>query len=316
MIHRLDLTSLVRRVNELAPLPAVAMRVLQIVNDESASAESLAASISVDQALTATLLRVANSAYIAAGREITTVRDTVVLLGVDEVRKIVLTASMMRRFGDGPGPLDPATFWGHSVAVAIVADVMARHTGLAKPEEAYTAGILHDIGKLVMNQYAPEQLTAAISRSLNQGIPIETAEIDVFGFSHAELGSRLAEAWRLPENLAEAIANHHGAPQESDGLSYVVAHSYTLCRDHGLWCGFDAIEPGVLPDGEQGEDQLRAAVLARMGGMEQIIERAVSFLQASAIAAPERAQSQVRSTSGPQQWRTQAGAFRPFRRTW
>src|SRR5687767_7752957 len=97
MIQRMDLTSLVRRVTELAPLPAVAMHLLQLVNDDSTSAEDLASAISVDQALTATLLRVANSAYIAAGREITTVRDAVVLLGVDEVRKIVLTASMMRR---------------------------------------------------------------------------------------------------------------------------------------------------------------------------------------------------------------------------
>jgi putative nucleotidyltransferase with HDIG domain len=316
MVQRLDLTSLVRRVNELAPLPAVAMRVLQLVNDDSASADELASAVSVDQALTATLLRVANSAYIAAGREITTVRDAAVLLGVDEVRKIVLTASMMRRFGAAAGPLDPATFWGHSVAVAIVADVMARHTGLAKPDEAYTAGILHDIGKLVMNQYAPDQLTAAISRSVSHGVPIERAEIDVFGFSHSELGSRLAAVWRLPDNLVDAIAAHHGAPPQSDGLSYVVAQSYTLCRDHGLWCGFDAVEPGVLPDGAQGEDPLRVAVLARMGGMEQIIERTVSFLQSSSIAPPQRIQPQFSPLVGAHERRVQAGAFRPFRRTW
>jgi hypothetical protein len=98
-----------------------------------------------------------------------------------------------------------------------------------------------------------------------------------------------------------------------------VAQSYTLCREHGLWCGFDAIEPEVLSEGEQVDDPLRAAVLVRMGGMEQIIDRTTSFLESSSIRVPQRSeQPQLwsRPSVTPQERRVQAGAFRPFRRTW
>jgi putative nucleotidyltransferase with HDIG domain len=278
MPEHIDLSEFVNQVNQLAPLPAVAMKVLQL-------AEDVASTIATDQALTARLLRLANSAYFAAGREITTVRDAVVLLGMAEVRRLVLTTALMGNFSDDTGALSLPAFWGHALAVGMVAEVMARHTGLATPEEAFTAGILHDIGKLVMNQYAKEHLDAAVALATSKGLPMERAEAEVFGFSHPQLGRRLAQNWRLPPALAAAIADHHRVPGTEHGLSYVVAQANSLCRDHGLWCGFEEIEPGAtLPALEETQDPLRAAALAKLGGFERIVERATSFIQSSPLA--------------------------------
>lgn len=288
MADHVDLNELVHQVNQLAPLPAVAMRVLQLAEDPNASAQELASAIATDQALTAKLLRLANSAYFAAGREITTVRDAVVLLGMSEIRRLVLTTALMGHFADDTGTLSIAAFWGHALATGMVAQVMARHTGLAAPEEAYTAGILHDIGKLVMNQYATERFDAAATLATTKGIPMERAEAEVFGFSHPELGRRLAESWRLPASLAGAIAHHHALPGTEHGLDYVVAQANDLCRDHGLWCGFEDIEPGAAQPTNSSEDPLRAAALAKLGGFDRILERANGLISASPIAGLRR----------------------------
>jgi putative nucleotidyltransferase with HDIG domain len=282
MQHHLTIDTLVRQVQQLAPLPAVALKVLELAHDDRSSAADLASVIATDQAMTAKLLRLANSAYFAAGRAIPTVRDAVVVLGVIEVRRLVLTTALMGNFsGPSGGDFHVPSFWGHALAVGLVAEVMAHHTGRAVPEEAFTAGILHDIGKLVMSQYEKERFEAATTLATVKGIPLERAEAEVFGFSHPELGSRLATAWRFPPTLCEAIAAHHGAPDASHGLAWVVAQANALCRDHGLWCGFVDIEPGAPPPPDVPvRDPLRAAVLARLGGWERVLERTQAFFQA------------------------------------
>jgi putative nucleotidyltransferase with HDIG domain len=281
MIERVDLNEFVNRVNQLAPLPAVALRVLQLAEDQRTSAADLASVIATDQAMTAKLLRLANSAYFAAGREITTVRDAIVLLGMVEIRRLVLTTALMGQFTGDPGTLNVAAFWGHALAVGMVAEVMARNTGLATPEEAFTAGILHDIGKLVMVQYLKEHFDAAATFATTKGVPLHRAEAEVFGFDHPMLGRKLAEVWRLPQGLVDAIAHHHVGPGQDLGLSHVVAQANDLCRDHGLWCGFEDMEPGASIPDTRVEDPIRAAALAKLGGFDKVVERANSFLQSS-----------------------------------
>lgn len=283
---QIDLNTFVGQVQQIAPLPAVAMKVVQMAQDENTSAGDIASVLATDQAMTAKLLRLANSAYFAAGREIVTVRDAIVLLGMMEIRRLVLTTALMGRFtGSEGGAFSVTAFWGHALAVGMVAEVMARYTRLAAPEEAFTAGILHDIGKLVMNQYLKEQFDAATALATARGIPLEYAERTIFGFNHAMVGTRLGEIWRLPASLCEAIALHHSRPRPDKGLPFVVAQANDLCRDHGLWCGFEETEPGAkLPDAGQTDDPLRAAVLSKLGGWEKVVERANSFLGSAGMA--------------------------------
>ncbi|MBI2760313.1 MAG: HDOD domain-containing protein [Chloroflexi bacterium] len=276
-----DLNTLVNQVQQLAPLPAVALRVMELAQDDHSNASDLASVIATDQAMTAKLLRLANSAYFAAGREIKTARDAVVMLGMMEVRRLVLTSALMGRFGDGNGTMSVTSFWGHGLAVGMVAEVTARHTKLAQPEEAFTAGVIHDIGKLVMDQYLKDRFAAATALATTKGMALVQAEREVFGYTHAQVGARLAEIWRLPASLSEAIAEHHNAPGQDSGLRFVVAQANDLCRDHGLWCGFEDTEPGAtLPDTHV-DDPMRAAVLSKLGGWERVIERSSAFVESS-----------------------------------
>ena len=301
MTTQVELAEFVKHVNEVAPMPAIAVRTLQMAEDDRSSAADLASIIATEQAMTAKLLRLANSAYFAAGREVTTVRDAVVLLGMSEIRRLILTTALMGRFtGDGAGAFSVTAFWGHGLAVGMIAEVMARQTRLAAPEEAFTAGILHDIGKLVMNEYLAEAFAEAADLAAGRGIPLIVAEKEVFGFSHTELGEQLADVWRLPPTLAQAIGEHHHDDLTHDHrLSYVVSHANTLVRDHGLWCGFEDVEPGATlnEDDEVADDPMRAAALARLGGMDRVMERVAGFLKS--VMPPPRPAPGLRTVIAP-----------------
>jgi putative nucleotidyltransferase with HDIG domain len=206
----------------------------------------------------------------------------------------VLTTALMGQYTADPGTLNVAAFWGHALAVGMVAEVMARNTGLAAPEEAFTAGILHDIGKLVMVQYLKDHFEAAATFATSRGIPLHRSEAEVFGFDHAMLGKRLAEAWRLPPGLVMAIAHHHANPGQEDGLSFVVHQANELCRDHGLWCGFEETEPGAAPPTAGTDDPIRAAALAKLGGFDKVVERANGFLTSSPVVPERRKPADIR----------------------
>ncbi len=279
-----DVDTLADRVNDLQPLPEVATRVMQLAESTEFSAGDLAAVVSSDQALTAKLLRLANSAYYGFSRRIATVRDAVVLLGFREVRALAMAASVMDLFSTRHrGPFNLDLFWGHSVAAALVAESLAKETGYAAPEESYTAGILHDVGKLILNQYMPQEYAAVVEIALGQGLPIHQAEQRTLGFTHAAVGAKLAERWRFPPQLTAAVGDHHRAniSRERSPLTYVVARANAMCHEYGLWAGFEYDDaPEVRFKLDEG-DPVRTSLLRRLGGMEAVEERAKAFLSST-----------------------------------
>ncbi len=284
---RITLTELLDQVESLAPLPAVASRVMQVVEEDRFSAYDLAAVIATDTALTAKILRLANSAFYGYPRRIATVRDGVVLIGFRAVRSTAVAAAIVEMFPpSGHGPFQVDLFWGHSVACGLVAEIMARETGYARPDQAFTAGILHDIGRLLLSQYQPDGFGQALYRALQDGAPLEEAERIQFGFDHSLLGARLAERWNFPGELCQAIQHHHDLAHAMDrsGLTYVVAHANALCHQHGLWCGLDSDVGTQVPTVAREMDEslpLYGQVLARAGGMAEIERRTIAFLRSA-----------------------------------
>jgi putative nucleotidyltransferase with HDIG domain len=204
-----------------------------------------------------------------------------VLLGFREVRSIAMAASIMDLFASRTASrfsLD--LFWGHSIAVAVVAESLAKETGFALPEEAFTAGVMHDIGKLVLNQYMPQEYAQVVDMAIDSRLAVHQAELRVLGFSHAQVGGRLADRWQFPESLTSAIGDHHHMNVASDTtpLTYIVTRADALCREYGLWAGFEY--PTAPPDHATAvtDDPLREALLSRLGGMEAVETRAKSFL--------------------------------------
>ena len=221
-------SQLVRTIVDLPPLPAVAFRVLALVNDERTTASDLARLLSADQALSAKLLRVANSVEWGFERRITTVREAVVVLGFKQVRQLALVTSVVSNFKRPAAPdslFDADLFWLHNMAVGLAGEAVAKKTRTALPGDAFTAGVLHDLGRLALRDTLPREFEAAIALHENRCISLHDAEVRTTGYAHEDVGRALGEMWSFPGNIVEAIENHHrlDLTLENDGLSGIVA---------------------------------------------------------------------------------------------
>lgn len=280
-----SLEALLDRVEELAPLPQAASRVIGVTEDDRFSAYDLAAIIATDTALTAKILRLANSASYGFPRRIATVRDAVVLIGFRSVRSMAIAASILDLITvSSESRFNGDLFWGHSVACGLAAEAMARESRDARPDEAFTAGVLHDVGRLVLSQYAADAFGRALYLALQEARPLIDVERSQFGYDHAQVGAGLAQRWHFPDNVREAIADHHDLAITADrsGLTYVVAHANALCHRHRLWCGLDTDEGArVYPSqySSTTNDPIFAAVHRRLGGRAEIEERVRDFIQ-------------------------------------
>lgn len=258
-----------------------------MADDDRTSAMDLAQVLSTDQALTAKLIRISNSAYYGFARRVSTVREAVVMLGFKQVRQVAVGASLINTFRGSKGvddPFDVDLFWGHSVAVAVAAEFLAKKTRAARPEDAFTAGILHDIGRLVIRQVLPQEFAAAVSMARSTGMPLHEAEMQTTGYAHDDVGRALGERWKFPGHLIEAVRCHHDErlTPANDGLAGIIAQSNRLALHYGLYCGYDMEGGEMLPVPADLED-----VEAACGGIDRVLERAFSFIE-SASGAPDR----------------------------
>jgi len=207
--RRLD--EIIRSVNRLRPLPASATRLLKELDDPHATARTVAELIALDQALTAYVLKVANSAAMGYLIPCASIQEAVVRLGFKQIRS--LTYSTI-----ASGPLSARLsgyrlgdqgLWYHSVVVASSAHWLATALHYPDPEKAYVAGLLHDIGKLVLDQYVMADYHQIVKIMHAQRLPMWQVEQQLFGIDHANVGGLAANHWQFPSELTEAIRNHH-----------------------------------------------------------------------------------------------------------
>lgn len=272
---------IVNRTAELTPLRSVAARAISIAEDERSAAMDLAAVLSSDQALTARLLRLSNSAYYGYARRISTVREAVILLGMRTVRSVAITSGIIDSFRESDlGEFDHDLFWAHSVTVGIVAEAIARDTKVARPEDAFTAGVLHDVGKLAMLLCEPELFAEAADLVVRENRRFAEAERAVFGLSHALVGARLAQRWKFPEALIAAIRDHHPDHPAStiETLNDVVAAANLAVNREGLAAGFDWTREPERRPAQALPPRVDAAIARIPGGMRELEEKARAFL--------------------------------------
>ena len=288
---RNKLRSIVNRTTDLAPLKSVATRAIQLAEDERSAAMDLATVISSDQALTAKLLKLSNSAYYGYARRISNVREAVILLGMRTVRSVAISSGIIEAFRmpeiDGDG-FDPDLFWAHSVSVGIVAEVIARDTRVARPEDAFTAGVLHDVGKLAMMLCEPQLFAELLDLVKHENMRYREVEIAVFGIGHEHVGARLAERWKFPEPLVTSIREHHplrGVP-EIASLGDVVAAANLACNREGLACGFDYTGDDEKKTIQALPPAVDIAINRVHGGMATLQEKARAFLMHVTARAP------------------------------
>jgi putative nucleotidyltransferase with HDIG domain len=205
------LNEILKSVSRLRPLPGNAVRILKALDDPSSTAAMIADIISLDQALTAYILRAANSAALSSLMGCTTVSEAVMRLGFKQVRSLVYStiaagplSTRLSGYRQGDQEL-----WRHSIAAATAAHWLAGALHYPDPEKAYVAGLLHDLGKLLLDQYvlADYNQIEAVMRS--QQVPLYLIEEQFFGVDHAAVGGLMAAQWQFPSELADAIRYHH-----------------------------------------------------------------------------------------------------------
>lgn len=259
-------TPRVEYVDALPPLPQVALRVIQVAQDPRSSAADLAMAVSSDPALAARVLRVANSPLYRAQRKITSVQEALVRLGFVQARNIAVSSAITAAYApDARNALFRIEeFWRHSLAVAFrTSELAGMRRGFDVPT-AFTAGLLHDIGRLALYYADPAGVDQAVARALAEDVPFDVIECEELGARHDEVGGKLAERWGLPAATVEAIAEHHHPSAE--GLAGIV-------RESDSWCVANAFLPGYRVPGPPGSKPARSPEGERMARqVGQLIE--------------------------------------------
>jgi putative nucleotidyltransferase with HDIG domain len=200
------------------------MELLSIVDQEDADLSLLAKKVSHDLALTAKTLQLANSPMFATGIKVATVQQAITLLGFDKVRALItraaLTGCFPERICKG---FDHTMFWHHSKATAIAASILARHIGLNE-NHAFTAGLLHDIGRLVLVSSLPDDYATALACRAEQNCSMIDAEQQIFGADHTTVGELLAVNWNFSNEIRLAIACHHQPDRPGGGFLAAIVH--------------------------------------------------------------------------------------------
>jgi HD-like signal output (HDOD) protein len=229
-----DLKSLVERIYDLPTLPEVIAAVNRLLDDPESSASDLNGVIGRDPALATRILRIVNSPFYGLPNKISSIGQAVVILGFSTVRSLAISASVLEVFGPGAGGFDYAAFWKHQIGCAVVCETLGRRQPGVNPDTAFVLGLTHDLGKLILDQYAHDALATVLKRAADGELPFEEAEREVLQASHAEVGYWLAERWAFPEELARAIRHQHAPDLASDGtsarLAAVCAFARYVCR--------------------------------------------------------------------------------------
>lgn len=207
-----NIAELVRGVGGLVTLPDVFIRINQLVEDPNSNMADIAKVVGQDPSFTVRLLRVANSSFYGFSSTIDTVPKAVSIIGTSQVRSLALATSVASSFEGLPNTLvSMEDFWRHSLYCALVARILAKRARKCDPDAVFTAGLLHDIGELVIFNRLPQQAKEVLLLVLDSGdeVPVYLAERQVIGFDHAQAGGELARQWRLPPVLEECIEFHH-----------------------------------------------------------------------------------------------------------
>lgn len=196
------------RITELPTLPIIITELLGLLDNPKSTPKDINELIRNDQSLTSKTLRLVNSSYYGFPRGISTVTEAVVILGFDTVRNLALSASIVKILKGG-GAFDKTEFWRHTVAVAFMSRIVAKHVKYSNVEVAFVAGLLHDIAKVFEDQYFSEEFYESVELSREKIIQLYMAEREILGYDHAAIGKRLADSWNLPQGIVAAMAYHH-----------------------------------------------------------------------------------------------------------
>jgi len=229
-------------LEQVPSLPIVVAPLLRYLEQplDSLDIQRVIGFVSQDKSLAAQCLHMANSPLFGRWQAVDSIRSAVIALGIQRMRDITISCSLLKLTPSQNNALDPTVFWEHSLGCALVCRRFATKISFVDPGKAYLAGLLHDLGLLVNLWILPKEFGEAVALAQSQHIPLHEAEQSQLGMDHCESGRLLAERWQLTPDLAQVIAHHHDPEHATDhvGLVALVSLSDLLCRMSALGHGY------------------------------------------------------------------------------
>lgn len=270
-----DLEQIIMAAGDLPTIPIVATKVMQLMEDENATADDLAKVVASDPAVAARVLKISNSSFYGCQRQIQTLPHAIMMLGFVTLKSVVVAASVKQVYH--PFGLTEKLLWEHSFGAGLAARIIASSTRLVNPEEAFLGGLFHDLGKIIMNFLDKDTFLEAMQRCYNDGIEFDEAEKSLFPYTHEEVGALVIKKWNFPDHLMKAVMAHHSLalPDDEDPylvrLTCVVSLANIFCHRFGI---------GTI-SGESDIDVAASAPATQLGiSNEKIEELLTSFKEA------------------------------------
>jgi putative nucleotidyltransferase with HDIG domain len=259
-------------LKEIKLLSSPAIGAMQVVNNPNSNSDEVSRVLELDPALTTSVLRFANSAYFGCSREIYSVREAVVRLGMKTIARMLYMseASQWAQCPVKGYDLAPKMLWNHLISSAVATEILAKTIGVRAPNAAFTAALLQDIGKLVMGSYLEVDAGPILELAVHEKISFDEAEFQVLGINHAEVGAELLKLWNLPSVIVDAVRWHHD-PESCPGekLTVDLIHmADVISMMAGVGLGVDGLNYTVCPASER-----------RLGMNIKIVEKTLCELQ-------------------------------------
>ncbi len=233
-----QLQNIIMTTRDLPAMPQVASKVLELSSDPNTSAKQLQQVISDDQAMTGRILKIANSAMYSCSRKVKTLTEAIVMLGFNSIRSLVVTSAARNLYNTRKSRtgLKERLLWEHSIGAAFAARILAAQHAPSLTEEAFLAGLMHDIGKLVLNLRVPEQFDEIVQVVYNENRPFHVTETELLGYDHSHVGALLVNKWKLSPLLEFVILNHHNesAMNHENPLLLYLDLANRLCKKMGI----------------------------------------------------------------------------------
>jgi HD-like signal output (HDOD) protein len=245
VMSKITLIKLLDKIKEMPPLPQSITQILELTKSTKSSAKDLAKVFERDPTLAANILKIANSSYYGFTGKISTITHAIVCLGLDTVKSIALTSSTQEMLNNEiPAyDLEKGMLWQRSISCATCAKIIAQRIGYQDCEEAYVAGLLLDIGKIILSSFAEDQFKQIIEKTKDNKTPFNTAEQEILGFDHPKIGGRVIKKWNLPSILIEAVQYHHqpDKAETNKTLTYIVHLADAITDMLGIGLGNDSL---------------------------------------------------------------------------
>jgi len=210
-----EVEGIVDKIEKMPSLSPTVSKVIEVANNMNSSPRELVTVIKMDPILTGKVLKLVNSAYFALSQEVTSLERAIIMLGLNTIKNMTLTTAVLEQFSSKQfknAGFNIDEFWKHSLGVAVASKILAEKFDIPKKfrEEFFIGGLLHDIGKLILARYYPNEMNSILKQTKELKIPILTIENRELQFTHPEIGEKIAQKWKLSNALIKAIASHHG----------------------------------------------------------------------------------------------------------